>query len=94
MTHVNPWLRLNVQLMQLGAEASGVAALRMIKLAAGGTAAQAETERMVAEKIRVAAQVQAQIWTSALTGAAHLAPERAVAQVRRKVRANRRRLAR
>lgn len=94
MTYANPWLRLNLQLMQLGAEASGVVALRMLKFAGGGAAAAAEAEQMVTEKVRAAAEVQAQIWTSTLTGAAHLAPSRAMTQLRRKVRANRRRLAR
>ncbi|HET6972063.1 MAG TPA: hypothetical protein VFH92_13120 [Phenylobacterium sp.] len=94
MTYANQWLRLNLGLMQLSAEASGVVALRMMKLAAGGAAATAEAERMVAEKLTAAAEVQAQAWASALSGAGHLAPQRAVTQVRRKVRANYRRLSR
>ncbi|MBW8816365.1 MAG: hypothetical protein JF588_23340 [Caulobacterales bacterium] len=94
MTYANLWLRLNLDLMQLSAEASGVVALRMMKLAAGGAAATAEAERIVAEKVAAAAEVQVQAWSSAVAGAAHLAPGRAVAHVRRKVRANRRRLTR
>jgi hypothetical protein len=94
MTYVNPWLRLNMNLMQLGAESSGVMALRMMRLAAGGAAAAAEAELMVSEKMAAVAAVQAEAWTSLMTGQGHLAPSRAVAHYRRKVRANRRRLAR
>jgi hypothetical protein len=93
MTYANAWLRLNLSMMQLGAEASGVMALRMMKLAAGGAAASAEAERMVAEKVLAAAEVSGRAWASALTGSAHLTPQRTVTHYRRKVRANRRRLA-
>ena len=47
---------------------------------------------MVAEKLRAAAETQTQLLTSVLTGKGHLAPARALAGYRRKVRANRRRL--
>jgi hypothetical protein len=89
----NPWLRLGMDSLWLGAEAQGVIALRMMKFAAGGPAAAAEAERMVSEKLRAAAETQTQVMTSLMTGRGHLAPARAVAGYRRKVRANRRRLA-
>jgi hypothetical protein len=92
MTYMNTWLRLNMSMMQLGAEAGGVMALRMMKLAAGGAAATAEAELMVSEKILAAAEIQRNAWTAAFTGAAHLTPQRTIAHYRRKVRANRRRL--
>ena len=88
----NAWMRLGMDSLWLGAEAQGVIALRMMKFAAGGPAAAAEAELMVAEKLRAAAEMQAQMVTSLLTGRGHLAPARAVADYRRKVRANRRRL--
>ncbi|HEX4712243.1 hypothetical protein [Phenylobacterium sp.] len=88
----NPWLNLGMDSLWLGAEAQGVIALRMMKFAAGGPAAAAEAELMVAEKLRAAAETQTQLLTSVLTGKGHLAPARAVAGYRRKVRANRRRL--
>ena len=94
MRYSNALLRLSYDMMQLGAEASSVMGLRMMKLAAGGAAASAEAELMVAEKLKALSDVQLQAWTSALTGSGHLAPQRAVQQVRRKVRANRRRLSR
>ena len=90
----NPWVRLGLDSLRLSAEAQGVIALRMMTLASGGPAAAAEAELMVAEKLRAAAETQAQVFTSVLTGSGHLAPARAVAAYRRKVRANRRRLAR
>ena len=92
MRYSNPWLRLGLDMMQLGAESGGVVALRMMKMATGGPAAAAEGELMVAEKLQAAAEIQTQMWTSALTGSSHLDPARAVAHYRRKVRANRRRL--
>lgn len=92
MTRANPWLRLNLSMMQLGAEASGVIALRMMKLAGGGAAATAEAELMLSEKILATAEVQRNAWVAAFTGASHLTPQRTVAHYRRKVRANRRRL--
>lgn len=92
MTYANALLRLNLSMMQLGAEAAGVMALRTVKLAAGGAAATAEAERMVTEKMLVAAEVQGKAWIDAMTGASHLTPSRTVALYRRKVRANRRRL--
>ena len=94
MTYANAWLRLNLDLMRLGMESSNVIALRMMKLAAGGAVATAEAERMVAEKVRAAIDVQTQAVSSALAGQGHLAATRAVSRLRRTVRANQRRLAR
>jgi hypothetical protein len=85
-------MRLGMDSLWLGAEAQGVIALRMMKLAAGGPTAAAEAELMVAEKLRAVSEMQAQVVTSFLTGRGHLTPARAVAGYRRKVRANRRRL--
>lgn len=92
MTYANTLFRLNLAMMQLGAEAAGVIALRSLKLASGGAAATAEAERMVTEKVLAAAEAQSKAWADALTGAAHLTPGRTLALYRRKVRANRRRL--
>ncbi len=76
----------------LGLESSSVIGLRMLKVAAGGPAAQAETERMVSEKIASSLSLGA----SAFSGGLGLDPARAaahtVAHYRRKVRANQRRL--
>ncbi len=88
----NPWLRLGLDAWSLGMESSAVIALRTMKLAAGGSAAEAESQLMIEEKVRAGLELQAM----ALTGGLGLTPEHSAAKTmahyRRKVRANRRRL--
>ena len=88
----HPWLRLGLDAWSLGLESSAVIGLRTLKLAGGGPAADAESRRMVEEKIRAGLEWQA----LALTGGLGLTPQRAAARTlvhyRRKVRANQRRL--
>ncbi len=86
------WSRLWTDAAMMGFEAQQVIALRMWKAGMGGAAAVGEAERMVTEKAQAAFDAQRILATSALAGAAHLGPERAVALYRRRVRANRRRL--
>ena len=66
--------------------------LRAIRIAGGGPAGEAEFRRMFTEKVDAGLDLQ----RKALTGALGASPESAVGQslahVRRKVRANRRRL--
>jgi hypothetical protein len=45
------WFGLSMDMWMLGLESSSVIALRTMKLAAGGAAAQLEAERMVSEKV-------------------------------------------
>jgi hypothetical protein len=71
----------------LSLESQRVIALRMMKLAMGGTQAQAEASRMVSEKIAESMAVAATLMGG---GSGHAV----VAQVRRRVRANSRRLSR
>lgn len=85
------WMNLSFDAMRLSAEAQTVIALRMMKLAAGGAAADAEARRMVAEKVGAAAELQTKIIVAAMTGAA-VTPAAAMNHYRRKVSANRRRL--
>ncbi len=92
MTYARLMARMGFDMMALGAEASSVVALRMVKLAAGGQAATAEAQLMVAEKLQAAAEVQTRAWNEALTGKSRLTPRRTLALYRRKVRANRKRL--
>jgi hypothetical protein len=88
----NPWSRVGFSAWTLGLEASSVIALRMLKIASGGDAAEAEVRRMIDEKIEAGLSLQ----TLALTGGLGLTPHRAaikaLAHYRRKVRANSRRL--
>ena len=80
------WWKLGMDTTMLVLESQAVIGLRMAKLAAGGTAAQAEVQRMVGEKIEAAGEAAMLIATGGST-------QRVVSGYRRKVRANRQRLA-
>ncbi len=80
-----PWLDLTLNTAFLGMETQRVVGLRLMKLAAGGTAAQAEAQLMVTEKM--AAFAEAAI-TLATGGSAH----KVLRRYRTHVRANERRL--
>ena len=71
----------------LSIESQNVIALRMMKLAMGGKHAQAEASRMVTEKIAESMAVAVTLMSG---GSGHAV----VAQVRRRVRSNSRRLSR
>jgi hypothetical protein len=71
----------------LSLEAQQVIALRMMKFATGGAGAQAEAERMVTEKISAS-------MAAAVTLLRGGSGDAVVAQVRRQVRSNSRRLSR
>ena len=70
----------------LVAESQQVMWLRYLRLAGGGTVAAAEARRMVSEKVAVATLAGAGVMMGD-------APGRVVKRYRKKVRANRRRLA-
>jgi len=89
----NPWVRTGIDAWSLGIEASSVIALRILKFAAGGTAAGAEARQMISEKIESGLTLQTLALTAGLGLTAHGATRKTVAHYRRKVRANRRRLA-
>jgi hypothetical protein len=79
----------------LGLEAQSVIAMRVLKIAAGGPAADAECKRMIEEKFIAVAAAQ----TAALTALAggksvDIASRLALAPIRRRVRANHERLSR
>jgi hypothetical protein len=90
--HRNPWVSLAWQSWGLGLEASSVMALRSMKLAAGGAAAEAEATRMIAEKVQAAMELQAKVMTGALGVTPPTMAARTMRHYGRKVRANRRRL--
>lgn len=90
----NPWIGLSFDAWRLGVEASQVVALRTMALAAGGPVAEAEARRMVAEKADAAMSLAALGATGALGLTAPRVAQGAMRVVRRKVRANRRRLSR
>jgi hypothetical protein len=90
---MNPWTRLTLDTWRLAWEANAVIAQRTLMLACGGAEAQAEAGRMVAEKIDAGLALQAMAFTGALGATPQQAARKTLAHYRRKVRANRRRLA-
>jgi hypothetical protein len=89
----NPWLRASLDAWSLALEASTVIALRTAKLAAGTAAGKAEARRMVREKIEAGLALQALALTGGLGRTPNSAAAKTLAHYRRKVRANKRRLA-
>ena len=91
----NPWFSLVFKTMWLGVEVQSVIALRMMRFAAGGAAAPAEARRMVAEK--VAAGIEAQAVAASAIASGHknmVVAGKVLRVVKRRVRANKRRLSR
>jgi phosphoenolpyruvate carboxylase len=78
--------------MALGLGASAVIGLRTAKLAKGGRAAKLEAQRMVAEKVRAALELQAMAMTGALGANPTSVAAKTVRHYAPKVRANLRRL--
>ena len=89
----DPWMTLAFDSWSLGLESSAVIGLRMMKLAAGGAAAQAETQLMVSEKMAAGLTLPMLAMTGQLGASAPAIAAGSLAHLRRKVRANRRRLA-
>ncbi len=83
---------LGFDMWALSLEASAVIGLRTLKLAAGGPGAQAETGRMIGEKIEALGALQVKAMSGAMGMTPVSATRTAVRHYRRKVRANQRRL--
>lgn len=92
MARKDPWTSLAFDAWSLGLEASSVIALRTMKLAAGGTAAQAEAQLMVSEKVTAGMMLPMLAMTGQLGATGPAIASKSLAHLRRKVRANRRRL--
>lgn len=60
------WTRAGFDLCMLSAEAASVMSLRMIRLAAGGSAGVKEAELMLAEKVQAAVELQTRFMTGAI----------------------------
>lgn len=88
----NPWIHLSMEGWRLGAEAGAVIGLRSMKIAAGGKAAEAEAALMIEEKLQAATALQMMALTGGLGATPHRAAAKTISHLRRKVRANRRRL--
>ena len=82
------WSRLLADSMTLGLNANLVIALRLAKIAWGGSAAKAESRRMVKEKMQAVQEANVSAAQAVLTGKAHLAPKRALSVYQRRVRQN------
>jgi len=91
----NPWFAITCDAMRLGVEAQGVVALRLARLAKGGSSGWAEARRMTTEKIDALATLQFAAAMTVLSGrqGASIARE-AIGIYGKRVRANRRRLSR
>ncbi|HEY5290346.1 MAG TPA: hypothetical protein VIJ59_09950 [Caulobacteraceae bacterium] len=92
--HRNPWLSLAGDSIRLGLEAQNVIGLRLIKAAWGDADSADEAMRMVMEKNQAAWDASCVVARSVIAGEGHLAPARALALYRRRIRANQRRLTR
>ena len=79
------WYKLGMDATMLAIESQQVIGLRLIALAAGGAAGQAEAQRMVTEKVTAAGEAALMVASGASTA-------KVIAGYRRKVRANARRL--
>jgi hypothetical protein len=88
-----PWLKLTHSVAMLAMESQTVIGLRMIRLAAGGPAASKEASGMVQEKLEALGRAQFQVASDVMLGRGHRAPGKTINAYRRKVRANRKRLA-
>ena len=89
----NPWVRIGFNAWSLALEASSVIGLRALKIASGGWAAEAETRLMVREKFEAGSAIQDRALAGDLGWTANTATSRILSHYHRKVRANRRRLA-
>ena len=88
------WASIGFDTWLLGFEAASVIGLRTLKMASGGTAAIREADLMVREKLEAAAHLQMRAATGTLGRTPAAAARGTLAHYRKKVRANRRRLAR
>jgi hypothetical protein len=84
-----PWL----DAMRFGFEVQSVIALRLLKIAAGGEGSGAESARMVTEKVKALAESQTAGAVALAQGKSiAAATKRAMTPIKRRVRANHRRL--
>jgi hypothetical protein len=89
----NPWLALSLQSAWMCWEAQSVITLRLLRLAKGGAAAEAEVQRMFAEKAAALAEAQIAATTRTLRGGrSHQVTKETLSVYSRRVRRNRRRL--
>jgi hypothetical protein len=89
----NAWFALSSETARLGWEAQHVMALRLMRLAGGGAKAEAESRRMVTEKIAAFAEAHAAAAAVfAEGGSHHSAAEKVLGIYKKRVHRNGRRL--
>lgn len=88
----DPWTGMVWDAWAMGLEASSVIGMRTLKIAAGGQAAQTEINLMVGEKVTAAMTLPMLAMTGQLGTNATAVAARSLTHLRKKVRANRRRL--
>ncbi|MGZ6019554.1 MAG: hypothetical protein ACXWKN_14840 [Phenylobacterium sp.] len=88
----NPWIAIGFDAWRLGLESSAVIGLRTHRMALGAMTA-AEADRMVREKLEAGVAIGGMAITGRLGASPAGASARTLAYYRRKVAANRRRLA-
>jgi hypothetical protein len=92
---VNPWLSLFFETAKLGVEAQSVIALRLLRFAGGGAAAQTEVNRMITDKIAAGFEMHAAAASAIASGQKDTVVADSVLRVmKRRVHANKRRLSR
>jgi hypothetical protein len=91
----DPWFSLISKTMQMGLEAQSVIALRMMRFATGGPAAQTEAFRMIIDKVAAGFEMQAAAASAITSGQKEsvIAGE-VLGVLKKRVRANKRRLSR
>ena len=89
----NAWLALTFQTAQLGLDAQRVVALRLMRLSGGGAAGATEARRMVADKMAALSEAQFAAAAAVLTGDSHRLANKLLRVFKKRVRANRNRLA-
>jgi hypothetical protein len=91
---LNAWFALALQTARLGLEAQQVIALRLVRLSGGGTGGLAEAQRMINDKMAAVSEAHLAAATGALTGDGPKVARKVIRVFARRVRANRKRLAR
>ena len=90
----NAWFTLSSQAALLGFEAQSVMALRFIRIATGGPLARSETGRMITEKVQALGEAQTTAAIAAISGHdSHHVAKKVLGVYKKRVRGNRRRLA-
>ena len=89
----NAWFAQSAQAMRMCWDAQAVMLLRTLRIAKGGARAEAETQRMIAEKVAALAEAQLAAAAATLKGRKkHRVAKKALAVYAKRVRRNRRRL--